>query len=50
MRLTDAARDCADVRVAEIDVPAVLTFGILATGEGGHAPIEARFGWLGKSS
>jgi hypothetical protein len=49
MRLADTARDRADMHVAEIDVPAVLAFGISAAGECRHTPIEAPLGRLGKS-
>ena len=49
MRLADASRDRADVHVAEIDVPAVLAFGISAAGESRHTRIEARLGRLCKS-
>jgi hypothetical protein len=35
-RATPTARDRADSDVAEIDVPAVLAFGIAAAGEDGH--------------
>ena len=45
-RMTSSDQENGFVGVAA--VPAVLAFGISAAGEGGHAPIEARFGWLGK--
>jgi hypothetical protein len=41
MRLADTSRDRADVHIAEIDVPAVFTFGISSAGEFGHVGIKA---------
>ena len=38
--LANTARDRANVNVAEIDVPAVLAFWILAAGEGGHGLLK----------
>jgi hypothetical protein len=38
--LANTARDRANVNVAEIDVPAILAFGISAAGEGGHALLK----------
>ena len=38
--LANTARDRANVNVAEIDVPAVLAFGIPAAGEGGHGLLK----------
>jgi hypothetical protein len=35
-RAPDAPRDRADVNIAEIDVPAVLAFGVSAAGKFGH--------------
>ncbi len=43
--IADAPRDGADMNVTEIDMPAVLAFGITAAGEGGHGAIEARDRW-----
>jgi hypothetical protein len=40
VRLAGATRDRADVYIAEIDVPAVLAFGIPAAGEFGHALLK----------
>jgi len=40
MRLAYAARDRADPDVTEIDVPAVLAFGVSAADEFGHCPLK----------
>jgi hypothetical protein len=40
-------RNGADVDVAVIDVPAVMTIGVPAAGEDRHRSIEARFSWAG---
>jgi hypothetical protein len=46
--LTDAPRDRAHVNIAEIDVPAVLAFGISTAGEFGHALLKRTAGGRGK--
>jgi hypothetical protein len=48
MWLTDAARDRAHANIAEIDVPAVLAFGISTAGEFGHALLKRTAGGRGK--
>jgi hypothetical protein len=48
VRLADTACDCADVNIAEIDVPAVLAFGIAAAGEGGHPLLKRGGHGIGK--
>jgi hypothetical protein len=49
-RIPDAARDRADVHIAEIDLPAVGAVSGKLAGQGGHAPIKARPGHARKLS
>jgi len=46
--LANTARDRANVNVAEIDVPAILAFGISAAGEGAHGLLKRSLDASGK--